>query len=110
MVSKGENPGALAGMVKLSYAGRQQRALGLAMELRRISVVLPAINWAQPWMTPWRETGQCIARRYVNMGLVDALNVQGCPVRFVPQSDLPPGAKKATLLEFDRVLGLGLAA
>ena len=34
MVSKGENPGALAGMVKLSYAGRQQRALGLAMELR----------------------------------------------------------------------------
>lgn len=26
------------------------------------------------------------------------------------KSDLPPGAKKATLLEFDRVLGLGLAA
>ena len=34
MVSRGENPGALAGMVKLAYAGRQQRALGLAMELR----------------------------------------------------------------------------
>ncbi|GAA0762261.1 acyl-CoA dehydrogenase [Erythromicrobium ramosum] len=33
MVSKGENPGALAGMVKLAYAGRQQKALGLAMEL-----------------------------------------------------------------------------
>lgn len=34
MVSKGENPGALAGMVKLAYASRQQKALGLAMELR----------------------------------------------------------------------------
>jgi alkylation response protein AidB-like acyl-CoA dehydrogenase len=34
MVSRGENPGALAGMVKLSYAGRQQKALGLAMEIR----------------------------------------------------------------------------
>jgi alkylation response protein AidB-like acyl-CoA dehydrogenase len=34
MVSKGENPGALAAMIKLAYAGRQQRALGLGMELR----------------------------------------------------------------------------
>ena len=29
MVSKGENPGALAGMIKLAYAGRQQKVLGL---------------------------------------------------------------------------------
>lgn len=34
MVSKGESPGALASMIKLAYAGRQQRALGLGMELR----------------------------------------------------------------------------
>lgn len=34
MVSKGENPGALAAMIKLAYAGRQQRVLGLGMELR----------------------------------------------------------------------------
>jgi acyl-CoA dehydrogenase len=34
MVAKGENPGALAAMVKLAYAGRAQRAFGLAMELR----------------------------------------------------------------------------
>lgn len=34
MVSKGENPGALAGMIKLAYAGRQQKVLGLGMELR----------------------------------------------------------------------------
>ncbi|MCC2980273.1 acyl-CoA dehydrogenase family protein [Sphingomonas sp. IC4-52] len=34
MMSRNEDPGAMAGMIKLSYAGRQQRALGLAMELR----------------------------------------------------------------------------
>lgn len=39
MVSKGENPGALAGMVKLAYAGRQQKALGLAMELRGLDAI-----------------------------------------------------------------------
>ena len=39
MVSKGENPGALAGMVKLAYAGRQQRALGVAMELRGLDSI-----------------------------------------------------------------------
>jgi alkylation response protein AidB-like acyl-CoA dehydrogenase len=37
MVSKGENPGALAAMIKLAYAGRQQRALGLSMELRGLA-------------------------------------------------------------------------
>ncbi|MET4132933.1 alkylation response protein AidB-like acyl-CoA dehydrogenase [Porphyrobacter sp. MBR-155] len=39
MVSKGENPGALAGMVKLAYAGRQQKALGIAMELRGMDAI-----------------------------------------------------------------------
>ena len=39
MVSKGENPGALAGMVKLAYASRQQKALGLAMELRGLDAI-----------------------------------------------------------------------
>jgi alkylation response protein AidB-like acyl-CoA dehydrogenase len=34
MVAKGENPGALAAMVKLASAGRNQRAFGLGMELR----------------------------------------------------------------------------
>ena len=34
MVSRGENPGALAGMIKLAYAGRLQRTTGLALELR----------------------------------------------------------------------------
>jgi len=37
MVSKGENPGALAGMVKLAYASRYQKTSGLALELRGLS-------------------------------------------------------------------------
>src|SRR3546814_19792505 len=40
MVSRGENPGALAGMVKIAYAGRYQRTNGLALELDRKSLVL----------------------------------------------------------------------
>ncbi|MCW1383666.1 acyl-CoA dehydrogenase family protein [Novosphingobium sp. KCTC 2891] len=34
MVSRGEDPGALAGMVKLAYASRYQKVSGLGMELR----------------------------------------------------------------------------
>jgi acyl-CoA dehydrogenase len=39
MLSRGENPGALAGMIKYAYASRQQRALGLAMEIRGLSAL-----------------------------------------------------------------------
>lgn len=39
MVSRGENPGALAGMIKLAYAGRQQRVLGLGMELQGLDAI-----------------------------------------------------------------------
>ncbi|PKB14397.1 acyl-CoA dehydrogenase [Novosphingobium kunmingense] len=39
MVSRGENPGALAGMIKLAYATRQQRVLGLGMELQGLSSI-----------------------------------------------------------------------
>lgn len=42
MVSRGENPGALAGMVKLSYAARLQKTSGLAMELRGLDAMAPA--------------------------------------------------------------------
>jgi len=41
MVSRGENPGALAGMVKLAYAGRYQKTNGLALELRGLAGVAP---------------------------------------------------------------------
>lgn len=41
MVSKGENPGALAGMVKLAYAGRYQKTNGLGLELRGLAGIAP---------------------------------------------------------------------
>lgn len=41
MVSRGENPGALAGMVKLAYASRLQSTSGLAMELRGMASIAP---------------------------------------------------------------------
>jgi len=41
MVSKGENPGALAGMVKLAYASRAQKAFGLGLELRGYDSLAP---------------------------------------------------------------------
>jgi acyl-CoA dehydrogenase len=41
MASKGENPGALAGMVKLAYAARYQRTSGLGMELRGLDAIAP---------------------------------------------------------------------
>src|SRR3546814_4954715 len=44
MVSRGENPGALAGMVKLAYAGRYQRTNGLALELRGLSGIAPDMD------------------------------------------------------------------
>jgi acyl-CoA dehydrogenase len=41
MVAKGENPGALAAMVKLAYAARYQTISGLGMELRGLSAIAP---------------------------------------------------------------------
>lgn len=41
MVSRGENPGALAGMVKLAYASRYQNTNGLGMELRGLDAIAP---------------------------------------------------------------------
>ncbi|QJQ31433.1 acyl-CoA dehydrogenase [Sphingomonas lacunae] len=42
MVSRGENPGAMAGMVKLAYARRLQKTSGLAMELRGPAAIAAA--------------------------------------------------------------------
>ncbi|MCK9543342.1 MAG: acyl-CoA dehydrogenase family protein [Novosphingobium sp.] len=42
MVSRGENPGALAGMVKLAYASRNQKTLGLAFEARGMDAIAPS--------------------------------------------------------------------
>lgn len=44
MVSRGENPGALAGMIKMSYASRLQKTSALAMELRGMDAIAPAAD------------------------------------------------------------------
>ena len=44
MVSRGENPGALAGMIKMSYASRLQKTSGLAMELRGMDAIAPGAD------------------------------------------------------------------
>lgn len=41
MVSKGENPGALTGMVKLAHAARYQKTNGLGIELRGLDAIAP---------------------------------------------------------------------
>ncbi|MBK9441533.1 MAG: DUF3025 domain-containing protein [Comamonadaceae bacterium] len=62
---------------------------------------LSEIQWAAPWLSPWRTVGQTCAQR-VRAGQPQpaALNAVAqtlwhhagdVPVRFVPQHDLPPG-------------------
>lgn len=57
---------------------------------------LNAIAWQAPWLAPLRAVGQVVQQR-VLMGstVADALNAaaagSACPVRFVPQTDLPVG-------------------
>ena len=57
------------------------------------ALTLPAIDWTQPWLRPWRGAGEPVARALAEgVPLPEALNQAGpAPVRFVPQSELPPG-------------------
>lgn len=56
---------------------------------------LAAIDWSAPWLAPYAEVGQGIAQRVAQgASSPDALNAalpEAPLVRFVPQSDLPPG-------------------
>ena len=58
---------------------------------------IEAINWDAPWLQPWRALGQPLARAVIaGHSCSQALNALAaslphCPVRFVPQSALPPG-------------------
>ncbi|MCJ0761950.1 DUF3025 domain-containing protein [Variovorax terrae] len=51
------------------------------------------IDWTRPWLRPWREPGQRLAQAVAGgLPLHEALNREArAPVRFVPQSELPPG-------------------
>ena len=54
---------------------------------------MPDIDWSRPWLDPWREPGQRVAQAVAaGATLPEALNREpAAPLRFVPQSALPPG-------------------
>lgn len=54
---------------------------------------LEVIDWAAPWLAPWRTVGQSAALQVERgQAVADALNAaQTAPVQFVPQSALPSG-------------------
>ena len=58
-----------------------------------LPAALEAIDWNRPWLDRWRGPGQRVTQAFwAGAALPDALNLEpGAPVRFVPQSQLPPG-------------------
>ena len=54
---------------------------------------LEGVDWDAPWLRPWRDPGEAIARAVAaGQSVADALNaVQRAPRRFVPQAELPAG-------------------
>lgn len=50
-------------------------------------------DWSAPWLAPVATMGQAVVQAVAGGdALTNALGVQGsCPVRFVPQTELPPG-------------------
>ncbi|HAL40750.1 MAG TPA: DUF3025 domain-containing protein [Polaromonas sp.] len=54
---------------------------------------MPQIDWDRPWLDLWREPGQRVMQAVVaGATFHEALNHESAaPVRFVPQSELPPG-------------------
>ena len=58
-----------------------------------IVVPLDRIDWAAPWLAPWRVRGEAIAQRVLcGTPQPQALNTAAAaPVRFIPQAELPDG-------------------
>ncbi len=54
---------------------------------------LERIHWDAPWLWPWRDPGECIARQVASgSSVAEALNaVQRAPRCFIPQAELPAG-------------------
>ena len=71
---------------------------------------IAAIDWTAPWLQAWRARGQPLGNAVAaGLSCAQALNlfaeqVPACPVRFVPQSELPPGrAYEAFIFETHQV-------
>lgn len=63
---------------------------------------LETIDWDAPWLAPWRQRGEPLAREVLaGASVAAALNSQACaPVRFVAQAELPAGmAYEAFILQ-----------
>ena len=57
-----------------------------------LPAALEAIDWNRPWLDRWRGPGQRVTQAITaGAALPDALNLEPRVVRFVPQSQLPPG-------------------
>ncbi|MEC5212767.1 hypothetical protein RCH06_001308 [Polaromonas sp. CG_9.5] len=58
-----------------------------------LTVHLHQIDWQRPWLEPWRASGQSVIQAVAGGApLPDALNCEpSVAVKFVPQTDLPPG-------------------
>jgi Protein of unknown function (DUF3025) len=54
---------------------------------------LSAIDWTRPWLAPWRDPGEALARQVrAGAGVAEVLNgAVRAPVNFVPQAELPMG-------------------
>jgi len=54
---------------------------------------LESVRWDAPWLWPWREPGEAIARAVVaGASVAQALNAaQRAPKHFIPQAELPTG-------------------
>ena len=69
------------------------KALASGMVSRTLPTAFAGVDWQAPWFTPWRELGAPVAQAVANgVPVHEALNaLQGAPLRFVPQAELPPG-------------------
>ena len=56
-------------------------------------MILPAVDWARPWLAPYRSSGEAVAQAALHGGVAAALQgIKPAPVPdFVHQDALPPG-------------------
>ena len=93
MISRGEDPGAMAAMIKLAYAGRNQKMLGLGMEVRGLDALAAApdagdtlgLHYEYIWSTVMRIAGGAdeVLRNQI------AERVLGMPGDWRPDKNVP---------------------